>query len=174
MEDWMTLTRRNVVFGGTALAALGAAALWIRPATSAYAAEGARPAAEAGFQFTEEEWASRLSEEEFYILRQAGTERAFTSPLNDEHRTGIFNCAGCELPVFESETKFDSGTGWPSFYQPVAGNVSTMPDYSYGMNRTECHCRRCGGHLGHVFNDGPPPTGERWCINGDGLHFVPA
>ena len=107
-------------------------------------------------------------------MRQAGTERAFTSPLNDEHRRGVFTCAGCALPLFSSTTKFDSGTGWPSFYRPLPRAVLTRPDRSLLMDRTEVLCRRCGGHLGHVFNDGPKPTGLRYCMNGLSLRFRPA
>ncbi|WP_349356550.1 peptide-methionine (R)-S-oxide reductase MsrB [Sphingosinicella terrae] len=107
------------------------------------------------------------------MLRERGTERAGTSPLDREHRRGSFACAGCGLPVFRSQDKFDSGTGWPSFTRPIAGTVGTSPDRSLVILRTEAHCRRCGGHLGHVFDDGPPPTGQRWCINGVSLRFVP-
>jgi peptide-methionine (R)-S-oxide reductase len=108
------------------------------------------------------------------VLREQDTERAFSSPLNNEHRAGIFACAGCDLPLFDSKTKFDSGTGWPSFYEPIKDAVKTDSDYTFGMVRDEVHCRRCGGHLGHVFNDGPPPTGLRYCMNGVSLKFIPA
>ena len=107
------------------------------------------------------------------MLRGHGTERAFTSPLNDEKRQGEFRCAGCGLPVFESATKFESGTGWPSFYEPMDDAVGTTTDRSFFMTRTEVHCRRCGGHLGHVFDDGPKPTGQRYCINGVAMTFEP-
>ncbi|MCP5410582.1 MAG: peptide-methionine (R)-S-oxide reductase MsrB [Alphaproteobacteria bacterium] len=120
---------------------------------------------------TDAEWKKQLSPEAYRVLRQEGTERPFTSPLNDEHRKGIFSCAGCALPLFSSTTKFDSGTGWPSFYRPLDKAVETSRDTSYGMVRTEVHCRRCGGHLGHVFNDGPPPTGLRYCMNGVAMTF---
>ena len=120
---------------------------------------------------TDAEWKKQLSPEAYRVLRQEGTERPFTSPLNDEHRKGIFSCAGCALPLFSSTTKFDSGTGWPSFYRPLDNAVETSRDTSYGMVRTEVHCRRCGGHLGHVFNDGPPPTGLRYCMNGVAMTF---
>ena len=108
------------------------------------------------------------------MLREEDTERPFTSPLNHEKRKGTFACAGCDLPLFASETKFDCGTGWPSFYAPIEGAVASAKDWSFGMLREEVHCRRCGGHLGHVFNDGPKPTGLRYCINGVSLKFVAA
>jgi peptide-methionine (R)-S-oxide reductase len=111
--------------------------------------------------------------EQFEVLRKEGTERAGTSPLTDEHRAGKFACAGCNLPLFTSATKFDSGTGWPSFYAPIANAVKTSVDKSFGATRTEVHCRRCGGHLGHVFDDGPKPTGLRYCMNGISMKFIP-
>ncbi len=122
---------------------------------------------------TEEEWKRLLSPEAFAVLRKHGTERAGTSPLNQEHRRGIYACAGCGLPLFESTTKFDSGTGWPSFFAPLPQAVGSRTDRSLWMTRTEVHCARCGGHLGHVFPDGPPPSGERYCINGVSLQFEP-
>jgi len=122
---------------------------------------------------TEAEWRRVLSEPAFTVLRKHGTERAFTSPLDKEYRSGTFHCAGCDLPLFASDTKFDSGTGWPSFWTPLDDAVGTTTDRSFFMKRTEVHCRRCGGHLGHVFDDGPKPTGLRYCMNGVSLTFRP-
>jgi peptide-methionine (R)-S-oxide reductase len=123
---------------------------------------------------TDAQWKARLTPLQYYILRQQGTEPPFTSALLDEHRHGIFSCAGCALPLFSSDTKFDSGTGWPSFYQPLPNAVATQADDSLGMDRTEVHCARCLGHLGHVFPDGPPPTGLRYCMDGGALTFSPS
>ncbi len=124
---------------------------------------------------SEDEWRKRLTPAEFNVLREEGTERAFTSPLNDEKHDGTFVCAGCQLPLFSSETKFNSGTGWPSFYAPIdEANVREVVDNSYGMRRVEVECARCGGHQGHIFDDGPKPTGLRYCINGVALQFVSA
>jgi len=123
---------------------------------------------------TEEQWRRRLGEERFEVLREEDTEPAFSSPLNEEKRPGLFVCAGCALPLFTSEMKFDSGTGWPSFFTTIPGVFETKRDFVLLWPRTEYHCARCGGHHGHVFDDGPPPTRERWCNNGLALRFVAA
>ena len=121
----------------------------------------------------DEQWQHDLSPEAYRVLRKHGTERAGTSPLDAEKRQGIFECAGCGQPLFASDAKFDSGTGWPSFFKPLEGAVGTHEDRSFFMRRTEVHCSRCGGHLGHVFPDGPAPTGQRYCMNGVALRFEP-
>ncbi|HSK40124.1 MAG TPA: peptide-methionine (R)-S-oxide reductase MsrB [Arenibaculum sp.] len=123
---------------------------------------------------TDAEWRRILTPEQYEILRGHGTEPAGSSPLNTEKRTGTYHCTGCENALFASETKYESGTGWPSFYRPLPGAVGTSEDRSWFMVRTEVHCARCGGHLGHVFEDGPEPTGLRYCLNGAALDFVPA
>jgi peptide-methionine (R)-S-oxide reductase len=163
----MMLTRRLFLLGsGTALAGLAA---------SPYLRGGPAKAAETfEVTHTEDEWRKLLTPEQFAVLRQADTERPFTSPLLDEHRKGVFHCAGCDLGLFSSDTKFDSGTGWPSFWQPLDNAVGTEEDLSFGMVRSAVHCHRCGGHLGHVFDDGPKPTGLRYCMNGVALTFKPA
>jgi peptide-methionine (R)-S-oxide reductase len=121
---------------------------------------------------TDEEWRKTLDPEQYRVLRQHGTERAGTSPLNHEKREGLFTCAGCGAPLFDSQTKYESGSGWPSFYAPRDDAVETATDRSHLMTRTEVHCAKCGGHLGHVFPDGPRPTGQRYCMNGTALCFV--
>ncbi|MCB9783588.1 MAG: bifunctional methionine sulfoxide reductase B/A protein [Candidatus Omnitrophica bacterium] len=132
------------------------------------------PVETAKVELSEKEWKERLSPDEFDVLREKGTERAFTGDLLKNKEEGVYTCAGCGLPLFSSDTKFDSGTGWPSYYQPISpGNMEEESDHSYGMVRTEVMCPRCGGHLGHVFNDGPQPTGLRYCINSVSLDFVP-
>ena len=122
---------------------------------------------------TDEQWRRELTPEQYHVLREHGTERAGTSPLNKEHREGMFRCAGCGELLFDSNTKYDSGSGWPSFYKPLEGAVGTTDDNSHLMRRTEVHCATCGGHLGHVFPDGPQPSGERYCMNGAALKFQP-
>ncbi len=123
---------------------------------------------------TKAEWKQILGDAQFRVLREEDTERPFSSPLNDEKRPGVFVCAGCSLPLFTSQMKFDSGTGWPSFFTAIPDHLGTKKDFLLILPRTEYHCARCGGHQGHVFDDGPPPTGERWCNNGVALRFIPA
>lgn len=140
------------------------------------AACGSSPAGARNFpvQLSEAEWRRKLSPEQYRILREAGTERPYTSPLNKEKRRGTFVCAGCATPLYSSRTKYDSGTGWPSFWAPISASaIGTSTDYKIGYPRTEVHCATCGGHLGHIFNDGPKPTGKRHCINGLALEFQP-
>jgi len=159
--------RKTLLLGGAAIAVLLARTL-----------RGAKPAYAQTETFevthTDAQWRQLLTPAQYNILRQQGTEPPFSSPLLNEHRKGTFDCAGCALPLFSSATKFDSGTGWPSFWQPLPNAVRTSDDTSLGMYRTEVHCRRCGGHLGHVFPDGPPPTGLRYCMDGLALTFTPA
>ncbi|WP_020181408.1 peptide-methionine (R)-S-oxide reductase MsrB [Methylopila sp. M107] len=158
------LSKRAVL---CAISAIGGASLLGRSAAAA-------PARNFEIQLSDAEWKRRLTPSQYAVLRQASTERPFTSPLNEEHRKGKFACAGCDRDLFASETKFDSGTGWPSFWAPLDGAVGQGRDSSFGMERQETHCARCGGHLGHVFEDGPKPTGLRYCMNGVALTFKPA
>jgi peptide-methionine (R)-S-oxide reductase len=161
----MIVDRRGMLAGTAALGLTGLFGL---------APAGAAPRPNSPFKLTDAEWRKRLSPLAYQVLREAATERAYTSPLNKEHRKGVFQCAGCFLPLYDSSTKFESGTGWPSFYRPLNGAIGTSKDNELGYERTEVHCKRCGGHLGHVFDDGPKPTGLRYCMNGVALRFVPA
>jgi peptide-methionine (R)-S-oxide reductase len=163
----VTVTRRQLLFI-VATTAVGAPVL-----ARVTAPEASRRLQTFPFHQTEDQWRARLSPAQFKVLRNHGTERAFSSPLDHERRAGQFLCAGCGQPLFASSTKFDSGTGWPSFWQPLDGAVGTTVDASWLMIRTEVHCSTCGGHLGHVFNDGPPPTGLRYCMNGVAMQFRP-
>jgi peptide-methionine (R)-S-oxide reductase len=162
--------RRGILRAGASFGAAVGAALLGRGAV----AGGAR-AATGTFEVTraEEEWRRLLTPAQYEVLREHGTERPFTSPLDKEKRAGLFRCAGCARDLFSSAAKFDSGTGWPSFHSPLPGAVGTTEDRSFFMTRTEVHCARCGGHLGHVFDDGPPPTGLRYCMNGIAMTFAP-
>ncbi|AXX97450.1 peptide-methionine (R)-S-oxide reductase MsrB [Profundibacter amoris] len=158
------MNRRAMLTSGfAAAAALGMGTLRINASTEEFE-----------IMRSEAEWRKRLSAKAYNVLREEGTERAFTSPLNDEHRKGVFACAGCDLPLYSSETKYESGTGWPSFWKPLPNAIGTKEDNTLFSRRTEVHCRRCGGHLGHVFDDGPKPTGKRYCMNGVALKFVAA
>ena len=161
------MDRRILLAGGVGFAAMILSLDWLRG--------GGGVKAESSFEVakTADEWRAQLTAAQFKVLRLHGTERPGTSPLNREKRKGAFACAGCDLPLFSSETKYESGTGWPSFWQPLPDAVGTTTDNSLLMSRTEVHCRRCGGHLGHVFNDGPKPTGLRYCMNGVSMTFKP-
>ncbi|MCY1273129.1 Peptide methionine sulfoxide reductase MsrB [compost metagenome] len=169
----MPYTRRSILtLAGSTLLAAGLFAGWNRQRGPGPTV--ARADSRFAVNHTDREWRQRLSAEQYRVLREEGTEAPYTSPLNDEHRDGTFNCAGCQQPLFSSATKFDSGTGWPSFYQPLPSAVGETRDTAFGMLRTAVHCSRCGGHLGHVFDDGPPPTGLRYCMNGVAMTFRPA
>ena len=163
------MNRRSFLGNAAALALIaGAASLWrlARPV----------PAGAETFEVvkSEVEWHAILSDAQYAVLREEGTERPGSSPLLDEHRKGVFHCAGCDLAAYPSETKYESGTGWPSFWDSLPGAIGTKEDTSLFMTRIEVHCRRCGGHFGHIFDDGPPPTGKRHCLNGLALTFKPA
>jgi peptide-methionine (R)-S-oxide reductase len=162
------LNRRALLTAGVALSALAA--------TTKFSEAETMSTTEQAIDFkklSDAEWRKRLNAEQYNVLRKHGTERAGTSPLNKEKGKGTFACAGCDLPLFSSDTKFESGTGWPSFYQPLANAVDTTTDRSFFMTRTEVNCHRCAGHLGHVFDDGPKPTGLRYCMNGVAMKFIP-
>ncbi len=159
------MNRREFFLSSAGAAVLAGIGLAGRPAR---AAEGKFP-----YTLTDAEWRKKLTPEQYDILRKEGTEPPFSSPLLKEHRAGIFHCAGCNQALYSSKTKFDSGTGWPSFYEALPGAVGNKRDASLFMVRTEEHCANCGGHLGHVFDDGPPPTGKRHCIDGVALTFAP-
>jgi peptide-methionine (R)-S-oxide reductase len=167
------LTRRflfSASIGGLAAIAVGRFAR-VRAEEPAKSLQGSAKTFEV--THSDAEWRKRLTADQYAVLRQAGTERPFTSPLLHEQGVGQFACAGCDLPLFSSKTKYDSGTGWPSFWAPLDNAVTTTQDESFGMVRTAVACRRCGGHLGHVFDDGPKPTGLRYCMNGVAMKFVP-
>jgi peptide-methionine (R)-S-oxide reductase len=160
------MTRRTLLVTiGTAIAGMAAWRFWPGGAVEAKTFEVTR---------SDADWRKQLTSAQFEVLRNHGTERPFTSPLDQEKRKGVFACGGCDLALFSSETKYDSRTGWPSFYAPLPNAVGTQTDYKLLVPRTEVHCRRCGGHLGHVFKDGPPPTGLRYCMNGVAMTFKPA
>ncbi len=161
------LTRRQVLW-------TGASALAVLIATRYFGSPASQAAETFEVSHSDAEWHGLLTPVQYAVLRQEATERPFSSPLDHETRAGIFDCAGCDLPLFSSKTKYDSRTGWPSFWQPLDDAIGTSDDTFLAMKRTEVHCRRCGGHLGHVFNDGPPPTGLRYCMNGVAMTFKPA
>ncbi len=173
------MNRRTFLFGSAAVVGIGATgAYWLRSSTaldaSGQAGDRLKDFGDAyEVELSEAEWREILTENQFLVLREEKTETAYTSPLNGETREGTYHCAGCNLPVYSSEVKYDSGTGWPSFWRAMDDAVRTKPDNTLFIPRTEVHCRRCKGHLGHIFDDGPPPTGERHCLNGLALTFAP-
>ena len=168
MKNDIALSRRGFMLKGLQLAATGVAATL--PVSLTYAAEGKEVFE---IQRSVAEWKKLLTDKQYDVLREEATERPFTSPLLAEKRAGLFHCAGCDLPVYSSTTKYKSGTGWPSFYESLANAIRTKEDRTFFSVRTEVHCRRCGGHFGHVFDDGPEPTGKRHCLNGVALTFKP-
>ena len=167
MDELIMTKRRFLAGAGGVLGAIGLGGL----AGCAREAEAAHETFE--IMRTEAEWRARLTPAQYAVLRDASTEKPRSSSLNAEKRAGIYRCAGCALPLFDSRAKFESGTGWPSFAAPIRGATRTRPDRGLLTTRTEVHCRRCGGHIGHVFDDGPQPTGQRWCMNGVAMEFVP-
>ena len=162
----MMIDRRKLLAGG-GVGLLGGFALFGNRSSEARAENFE-------IRLSEAEWRRRLTPEQYAVLRDEDTERAGSSPLNEEKRRGIYACAGCGLPLYSSATKYESGTGWPSFWKPLPNAIGTRPDNTLFFTRTEVHCRRCGGHIGHVFKDGPEPTGLRYCMNGDAMKFIPA
>ena len=166
------ITRRTAFLSGGAALATGTIMGWFGRKEAQATVKAKAP--DYPVTHTDAEWRKLLKPAQYNVLRQAGTERPGSSPLNNEHRAGVFHCAGCQQALFKSEDKFNSGTGWPSFTRPIKGAVGESVDRSLFMTRTEVHCSRCGGHLGHVFPDGPPPTGLRYCMNGVAMTFTPA
>ncbi len=164
------ISRRKALLGSVALGGAAAAIF----AVSRFLPDSSATSGTFEIMRSDAAWRRLLTPAQYEVLRKHGTERAFSSPLDQEKRAGTFHCAGCELPLFSSAAKYDSRTGWPSFWKPLDGAIGTAEDRSLFMTRTEVHCRRCGGHLGHVFDDGPPPTGLRYCMNGVALKFVPS
>jgi peptide-methionine (R)-S-oxide reductase len=164
------MNRRNLLVGGAKLFGIVGLFGYLSWRSTTVAAS------DTNFEITktDAEWQKVLTPEQFRVLRKHGTERAGTSPLDKQYAKGTYVCAACQLPLFKSDTKFNSGTGWPSFFDPIPGAIATTVDRSLFMTRTEVHCHRCGGHLGHVFDDGPAPTGQRYCMNGVALDFIPA
>ena len=177
---WLQVLLAAGIWGASRTGVFGAQALSMKEIESlqknwkALLADGTKiPLPSEPLKRSKEDWRKLLSTEQFRVLREEGTERPGSSPLNDEKRPGIFACAGCDLPLFTSEMKYESGTGWPSFFTTIPGVFGTNTDFKLVLPRTEYHCIRCGGHHGHVFDDGPPPTGKRWCNNGVALKFIP-
>ena len=162
------MNKRNFLVAGAAI--VGTA--WLSRYLPKSSEDMAAPNRQFEIAKTEEEWRKLLTPEQFNVLRKHGTERAHTSPLDKQYGNGTYVCAGCDLPLFTSDTKFNSGTGWPSFFDPIEGAIATTVDKAFFMTRVEVHCSRCGGHLGHVFDDGPKPTGKRYCMNGVSLKYI--